>query len=195
MAPQMEQHPWARRTAPWVCVNRRSVAGLAQQMGMPADPMMRMDGVEFMQMMAIREGGSAPHAGSPNGCNPMMQIFGLPTGCTGAEYYSRGEIKLYFAKSLQQSFFTPAMAGQTWTNPVTGGLSGPGNPGQSVRRIRTIKKNPGNPAHVNMFDFGATCRNPLDRLDVPVQRSNAGHDEPHQHRGEFEPASGLQRRR
>jgi mono/diheme cytochrome c family protein len=135
---------------------------LAQQMGMTPDSMMRMDGVEFMQMMAIREGMSAPHAGSPNGCNPMMQIFGLPTGCTGAEYYSRSEIKLHFAKNLQQSTFNPVVAGSTWTNPITG-VTGPVPATMNrVFGIISVGKNPGNPNHANKFDLGATCYNPLD---------------------------------
>jgi hypothetical protein len=135
---------------------------LAQQMGVTPDPMMRMDGVEFMQMMAIREGMSAPHPGSPNGCNPMMQIFGLPTGCTGAEYYSRDEIRLHFAKNLQQSTFNPVVAGSTWTNPITG-VTGPvpATMGR-VFGIISVGKNPGNPNHANKFDLGATCYNPLD---------------------------------
>ena len=131
-------------------------AGLAQQMGMTPDPNLRMDGVEFMQMMAIREGASA------HNCNPMMQIFGLATNCAPADYYSRAEIKLYFAKSMQQSFFTPAMAGQPWTDPVTGLASTvPSTLGRVYGVSAQIKKNPNNPAHLNVFDFGATCRNPL----------------------------------
>jgi hypothetical protein len=148
--------------------------GLAQQMGMTPDAMLRMDGVEFMQMMAIREGGSAPTLAKPNGCNPMMQIFGLPTGCDGSEYYSRAEIKLYFAKSLEQSTFTPVVAGSNWTNPITG-LAGtvPTTMGR-VTGLVSVAKNPSNPAHANKFDLGATCRNPLDGSRFPCSYGMPG---------------------
>jgi hypothetical protein len=146
---------------------------LAGQMGMTPDPNMRMDGVEFMQMMAIREGGT------PAGCNPMMGIFfGMSSQpvakCTDAAaqaanggsplgyMYSREEIKLHFAKMLQQSTFTPAVGGMNWKNPITGASDAvPATMGRVFGIVGTAK-NPGNSAHVNKFDIGATCYNPLD---------------------------------
>jgi len=142
---------------------------LAQSMGMPADPMMRMDGVEFMQAMAIREGSVAA------GCNPMMQFFGLPTGCNGSEYFSRDEIRQHFAKSMQQSFFTPVVAGSTWTDPVSGATTTvPSTLGRVFGISAQIGKNPSNANHVNKFDFGTTCRNPMTGQTFPCDDSMPG---------------------
>ena len=141
---------------------------LAQSMGMPADPMMRMDGVEFMQMMAVREGASL------HSCNPMMQIFGLPTNCNPEDYYSRSEISLYFAKSMQQSFFTPSVAGAAWNDPTGATTTVPSTLGRVFGVSTQIKKNPGNANHQNVFDFGATCRNPLDGSRFPCSTAMPG---------------------
>ena len=145
---------------------------LAQSMGMPADPMMRMDGVEFMQIMAVREGAVA------EGCNPMMQMFGLPSGCAsdGHQLYSRTEIRQHFAKSMEQSFFSPDVAGMPWTNPITGASEAvPPTLGRVFGISTQIAKNPGNPAHANKFDFGSTCRNPMTGSTFPCDDSMPGY--------------------
>ena len=143
---------------------------LAQSMGLPADPMMAMDGVQFMQVMAIREGQVAA------GCNPMMSMFGLPSGCAadGHQFYSRDEIRKYFAHAMEQSFFTPTVSGN-WTNPVTGAIEAvPSTLGRVFGVSTQITKNPLVGTGANKFDFGATCRNPLDGSTFPCSEAMPG---------------------
>jgi hypothetical protein len=144
---------------------------LAPALGVTPDPAFRMDGIEFMQMMAVREGAVAA------GCNPMMMLFGQPTGCSpdGSQFYSRDEIRLHFQKNLQQSKFTPTVAGSSWTNPITG-VNGPvpSTMGR-VFGIVSVGKNPGNPSHTNKFDLGATCYNPMNPAQTfPCDDSPSG---------------------
>jgi hypothetical protein len=144
---------------------------LAPAFGVTPDPAFRMDGIEFMQMMAVREGAVAA------GCNPMMMLFGQPTGCSpdGSQFYSRDEIRLHFQKNLQQSKFTPTVAGSSWTNPITG-VNGPvpSTMGR-VFGIVSVGKNPGNPSHTNKFDLGATCYNPMNPAQTfPCDDSPSG---------------------
>jgi hypothetical protein len=49
--------------------------------GMPADvaTTMPVDGIQMMQLMAVKEGAMA------EGCDTRMQFFGLPTGCTPSQ--------------------------------------------------------------------------------------------------------------
>ena len=180
--------PPARRTARSGMCKQMIGGKLAQSMGMPRIPMMRMDGVEFMQMMAIREGAVA------EGCNPMMQIFGLPTRLRsdGHQLYSRDEIRQHFAKSMQQSFFTPVRGRNDLDEPGHGRSEPvPSTLGRVFGISTQIVKNPGNPNHVNKFDFGATCRNPMTGRDIPLRRFHAGIYEPHQYRGKLKTAAGV----
>jgi len=144
---------------------------LAPAFGVTADPAFRMDGIEFMQMMAVREGAVAA------GCNPMMMLFGQPTGCSpdGSQLYSRDEIRLHFQKNLQQSKFTPSVAGSAWTNPITGAAGTVPTTMGRVFGIVGVGKNPDNPNHVNKFDLGATCYNPMNPAQTfPCDDSPSG---------------------
>ncbi len=144
---------------------------LAPAFGVTADPAFRMDGIEFMQMMAVREGAVAA------GCNPMMMLFGQPTGCNpdGSQFYSRDEIRLHFQKNLQQSKFTPVVAGSTWTNPITGAAGTVPSTMGRVFGIVSVGQNPGNPNHANKFDLGATCYNPMNPAQTfPCDDSPSG---------------------
>ncbi|MBI5741358.1 MAG: hypothetical protein HZA16_11660, partial [Nitrospirae bacterium] len=147
--------------------------------GMPADigNAFPIDGVAMMQMMAIREGATAA------GCNPIYSFFGFPNGTDHGQmgtngcdanpmdgyfdYYSRDEIRLHYKKNLQQSTFSPVVAGSNWTNPVTGAAGTVPSTMNRVWGIVGVTKNPGNPAHVNKFDLGATCYNPMDGSTFP----------------------------
>ncbi|MDA8099373.1 MAG: PKD domain-containing protein [Nitrospiraceae bacterium] len=135
--------------------------------GMTPDPAFAMDGIDFMQMMAIREGKSAT-------CNPMLRLFGfgwggnpnvMPptgTGCDpNADFFSRDEIRKHYQKNLQQSMFTPVVAGSSWTNPITGAAGTVPSTMGRVFGIVSVGKNPSNPSHASKFDIGATCRNPM----------------------------------
>ncbi len=130
---------------------------IVPQFGINPNPGFRMDGIEFMQMMATREGATA------RGCNPMMQLFGQPSGCNPmTDMFSRDEIRAHYQKNIQQSKFTPAVAGSTWTNPVTGASEPvPATMGR-VFGVVSVGKNPENAAHANKFDLGATCYNPMN---------------------------------
>ena len=124
--------------------------------GISPNPGFRMDGIEFMQMMAIQEGATG------RGCNPMMQLFGQPTGCQMTDYYGRNEIRAHFQKNLQQSKFSPVVAGSSWISPIT---NQPGAVPSTMGRvfgIISVGKNPSNAAHANKFDLGATCYNPMN---------------------------------
>jgi len=98
-----------------------------------------MDGIDFIQMMAIKEG-------DPD-CNPMNQIFGLPTNCDDNDQdgwpdamLTRDEARQRFATRLQQSTYNGS-------NRVVWNIS--------------VGKNPGNPAHQNTWDQATICYNPL----------------------------------
>jgi hypothetical protein len=66
--------------------------------GMPADVanVMPVDGINMMQLFAVREGAMA------SGCDTRMSFFGMDTGCLPADMYSRDEIRAYYKKNLQQ---------------------------------------------------------------------------------------------
>ena len=143
--------------------------GLMQAFGVQnSTPGAAMDGIEFMQMMATREGTYAA------GCNPMLRMFGyadggsskvMPptgTGCQQSDYFSRAEIRQHFQKNLQQSKFNPVVAGKTWVNPITNTSGGVPATMNRVFGIVAVGKNPTNTAHVNKFDLAATCYNPMD---------------------------------
>ncbi|MHB8845023.1 MAG: InlB B-repeat-containing protein [Nitrospirota bacterium] len=144
---------------------------LAPAFGVSADPAFRMDGIEFMQMMAVREGAVAA------GCNPMMMLFGQPTGCSpdGSQMYSRDEIRLHFQKNVQQSKFNPTVAGSNWTNPITGEAGAVPTTMGRVFGIVSVGKNPENANHANKFDLGATCYNPMNPAQTfPCDDSPSG---------------------
>ena len=119
--------------------------------GMPADvaTAMPVDGIQMMQLQAIREGATAA------GCNPIYSFFGFPTagrmtapgsmtngagptnGCVAEDFYSRDEIRKHYKKNLQQvqvagankvfgnikvgpTFATYDIASKCITNPMTG---------------------------------------------------------------------------
>ncbi len=143
--------------------------GLMQGFGVQnSTPGAAMDGIDFMMLMAIREGASA------RGCNPMLRMFGyqdggssmsMPptgTGCQQSDYYSRDEIRKHYQKNLQQTKFSPAVAGKTWVNPVTNAVGSVPATMNRVFGVVTVGKNPSNPDHANRFDLGATCYNPMD---------------------------------
>ncbi len=143
--------------------------GLMRQFGIQnSTPGAAMDGIDFMQMMAIQDGAFA------RGCNPMLRMFGyadggssqtMPptgTGCRQSDYFGRAEIRLHFQKNLQQSKFDPVVGGGSWINPITNAVSTVPTTMNRVFGIVSVGKNPSNASHANKFDLGATCYNPMD---------------------------------
>ena len=152
-------------------------AGFAQVTGYPAINVsqygVRMDGLDFMGVFAIREGGH------DHGCDPRFQLFGMDisaacstngnpmTGtcsgpCDWGYMYSRQEIRDHYQIRLQQSTF-PTTVGGSWVNPITN-VSGPVP--TTMNRVYGIApflaKNPMNPNHANKFDMGKICwKNPM----------------------------------
>jgi hypothetical protein len=106
---------------------------------------MQMDGIDFIQMMAIKEG-------APADCNPMMMLFDTSGSWMNAcdndsnpqngLYYmlSRSEAKERFLTMLQQSKI--------------------GNVDRIYWPI-SVTKNPSNPSHQNSWDQAQVCYNPL----------------------------------
>jgi PKD repeat protein len=146
--------------------------GLMKAFGVQnSTPGAAMDGIEFMQMMAIKGGATTA---DPEGCNPMLRLFGyadggssttMPptgTGCAQSDYFSRVEIRQHFQKNLQQSKFNPAVGGGNWINPITNAVGTVPTTMNRVFGIVAVGKNPSNPNHANKFDIGATCYNPMD---------------------------------
>src|SRR3989304_3325313 len=101
-------------------------AGFAQVTGYPAINVsqygVRMDGLDFMGVFAIREGGH------DHGCDPRFQLFGMDisaacstngnpmTGtcsgpCDWGYMYSRQEIRDHYQIRLQQSTFPTNVGG------------------------------------------------------------------------------------
>jgi hypothetical protein len=138
---------------------------LFQQFGMPGDiaAAFPIDGIDMMQMQAVREGATAA------GCNPIYSFFGMPNatargqlgtnGCVPAlgDYYSRDEIRLHYKKNLQQSTFAPVVAGSSMASPTTNAIITVPSTLNRVYGVVSVGKNPSNAAHVNKFDLGATC--------------------------------------
>jgi hypothetical protein len=161
-------------------------SNLYPQFGMPGDLATNatfsipVDGIDMMQLFAIKEGATAM------GCDTRYAFFGFPSagrmtapgnmsngtgptnGCIAADFFTRDEIRLMFKKNLQQSMIASTMTG-TWTNPVTGVSE---QVPTTVRRVFSIvsrAKNPSNAADSGAkFDMGADCiTNPMTGATGP----------------------------
>jgi PKD repeat protein len=136
-------------------MNCRAYVGmnLFPQFGMPADiggtmdatgihpGAFPVDGVNMMQLFAIREGAMTHQ---PQGCDTRMLFFGIPNGvgpnangcaADGSDFFSRDEIRAHFKKNLQQV--------------IVGGAK---------KVFGNMKAGP----NFTTYDIGSTCYNPQD---------------------------------
>ncbi|MBI4685652.1 MAG: hypothetical protein HY755_10690 [Nitrospirae bacterium] len=150
-------------------------SNLYPQFGMPADIPMLVDGISMMQMMAIREGAFGfPSQGK---CDPRYSFFGFGNGPDTSrgddgynngcypqlgDYYSRDEIRAHYKKNMQQVKFQPAglPSGAQWVNPITNVTGAVPTTMGRVFGIVKVAQHPSNAAHANIFDLGASCKDP-----------------------------------
>jgi hypothetical protein len=114
-----------------------------------------MDGIDFIQMMAIKEECQAQPGGCQ--CNPMMQLFDTSglwmNACDDDNNPSNGLAYMLTREEAKERFLTMLQQSKT------GGVD-------RVTWPITVTKNPANPSHLNSWDQAQVCYNPQTQQPV-----------------------------